>query len=252
MEQTLLRLASLLELLEICIIATLSIDIFCFKNPIYFSKIKYGNIIMSNTFRLCLITDQFKNEATILKVVLAALEGGIRTIQFRSTAKAAHKLKTAEKLKTFVDAYNGLFIVNSDIALVKQIDASGIHLKSNQCLVAARQELPDKIIGISTHTKEEVQEATKNKADYIFFSPIFKPLSKDLDFPLQGIESLKNTCLNTSLAVFALGGIMLENFLEVYQAGAYGAALSGDIFQSNNPRERALQWTEKITELYGR
>jgi thiamine-phosphate pyrophosphorylase len=91
---------------------------------------------------------------------------------------------------------------------------------------------PVKLIGLSTHSMDQVKEAEIVKPDYIGFGPIFKPGSKQDHDPVVGIEGLRAVRSLTALPIFAIGGITLENVGEVMQAGANGVALISAILDA--------------------
>ena len=118
------------------------------------------------------------------------------------------------------------FIVNDRCDLALAVDADGVHLGQGDLpLDLARKVLgPEKLIGISTHNPDQVQEAAAGKPDYLGFGPIFKPGSKQDHDPVVGLEGLRAMRRLTSLPVFAIGGIQIEQAGEVMRAGANGVA----------------------------
>ena len=91
---------------------------------------------------------------------------------------------------------------------------------------------PDKLIGISTHNPDQVREATVGKPDYLGFGPIFTPGSKQDHDPVVGLEGLRAIRSLTSLPVFAIGGIQIDQFGEVMRAGANGVAVISAILKA--------------------
>ena len=91
---------------------------------------------------------------------------------------------------------------------------------------------PDKLIGISTHNPDQVLAASAGKPDYLGFGPIFKPGSKQDHDPLVGIEGLRAIRSLTSLPIFAIGGITVENVGEVMRAGTNGIAVISAILKA--------------------
>ena len=82
--------------------------------------------------------------------------------------------------------------------------------------------------GWSCHTKEELDKAFQCGASYALLSPVFRPTSKPYDTrdPL-GIERF--IALAGDRPVLALGGINGERYRALRAAGAYGAAVLGDL-----------------------
>ena len=96
---------------------------------------------------------------------------------------------------------------------------------------------PDKLIGISTHNSDQVREATAGKPDYLGFGPIFTPGSKQDHDPVVGIEGLRSMRSLTSLPVFAIGGIQMEQVGAIMNAGADGVAVISAILKAADIRE---------------
>ena len=93
---------------------------------------------------------------------------------------------------------------------------------------------PDKLIGISTHNSDQVREATAGKPDYLGFGPIFKPSSKQDHDPVVGLEGLRAMRSLTSLPVFAIGGIQIDQVREIVHAGADGVAVISAILKAQD------------------
>ena len=72
--------------------------------------------------------------------------------------------------------------------------------------------------------------------EYIFFSPVFKSISKADYFPQQNIQFIKNQIqfINPNNLI-ALGGITRDNFQLALDAGFNGVALLGAIWKNKNP-----------------
>jgi thiamine-phosphate pyrophosphorylase len=114
------------------------------------------------------------------------------------------------------------------------VDADGVHLGQKDLpLDLARKVMgPDKLIGISTHNSDQVREATAGKPDYLGFGPIFKPGSKQDHDPVVGLEGLRAMRSLTSLPVFAIGGIQIDQVGEVMRARAQGVAVISAILKA--------------------
>lgn len=112
--------------------------------------------------------------------------------------------------------------LHQEITLAKELNATGVHLTSQQFdKIEYAKSLGLEVI-VSTHSQAEVLEAQKLGADAVTFSPIFKTPNKGEP---KGISQLKETIDNCEVNVFALGGITQEWQIEaVKEAGAYGFA----------------------------
>ncbi|MBI4649772.1 thiamine phosphate synthase, partial [Candidatus Desantisbacteria bacterium] len=159
-------------------------------------------------------------------------------------------LKLAKYIQGMTIGTNTLFIVNHRIDIMLAADADGIHLGWQSLPAETVRKLagPDKIIGISLHSPEEVRK-TNNNIDYIILSPIFCTPSKEkLLLPL-GISTLKEAVSITSIPIIALGGINESNLKPVFDSGASGAGFIRAVFQAKNIEEQIYK-LKKIIQKY--
>jgi thiamine-phosphate pyrophosphorylase len=174
-------------------------------------------------------------DRSLTDVLKEAATAGARLFQYRNKS-ASMKEAYAEALllrKVALDA-GVTFIVNDRCDLALAVDADGVHLGQEDLpLDLARNVMgPDKLIGISTHNLNQVREATAGKPDYLGFGPIFKPGSKQDHDPVVGLEGLRAMRGLTSLPVFAIGGIQIDQAGEVTRTGANGVAIISAILKA--------------------
>jgi thiamine-phosphate pyrophosphorylase len=171
----------------------------------------------------------------LVEVLTATAEAGAALFQYRNkTASMKDAYVEALALRQAAAKAGVLFIVNDRCDLALAVDADGVHLGQGDLpLDLARQVMgPDKLIGISTHNPDQVREATAGKPDYLGFGPIFKPGSKQDHDPVVGLEGLRAMRRLTSLPVFAIGGIQIDQAGEVLRAGANGVAVISAILKA--------------------
>ena len=176
----------------------------------------------------------------LVEVLTAAAEAGASLFQYRNkTASMKEAYVEALALRQAAANTGALFIVNDRCDLAVAVDADGVHLGQGDLpLDLARKVMgQDKLIGISTHNPDQVREATAGKPDYLGFGPIFKPGSKQDHDPVVGIEGLRSMRSLTSLPVFAIGGIQMEQVGAVMNAGADGVAVISAILKAADIRE---------------
>lgn len=172
---------------------------------------------------------------SLTDVLKEAAKAGARLFQYRNKS-ASMKEAFAEALvlrNVALDA-GVTFIVNDRCDLALAVNADGVHLGQEDLpLDLARKVMgPDKLIGISTHNPNQVREVTSWKPDYLGFGPIFKPGSKQDHDPVVGLEGLREMRKLTSLPVFAIGGIQIDQAGEVMRAGADGVAVISAILKA--------------------
>lgn len=156
-----------------------------------------------------------------------AYDGGVRFFQYRDKRSARRTIyETCLRLARFCAGRDSLFIVNDHADIAAAVDADGVHLGQDDLPIGpARRMLgPDRIIGISTHTREQARTAEAAGADYIGFGPIAETRTKDAG-EIRGTEGLLAVRRSVSIPVIAIGGITGENLGEVLMAGADGIAV---------------------------
>ena len=171
----------------------------------------------------------------LTEVLRSSTTGGANIFQFRNkTASMKEAYAEALPLRKLAAELGVLLIVNDRCDLALAVDADGVHLGQDDLPYAdARKVLgPEKIIGLSTHSAAQVREADRLKPDYIGFGPIFTPGSKQDHDPVVGLDGLRAIRPLTSLPIFAIGGITLDQTRAVMQAGADGVAVISAILKA--------------------
>jgi len=171
----------------------------------------------------------------LVDVLTTAAEAGASLFQYRNkTASMKDAYVEALALRQAAAKAGVLFIINDRCDLALAVDADGVHLGQGDLPLDLAKKVmgPDKLIGISTHNPDQVREATAGKPDYLGFGPIFKPGSKQGHDPVVGLEGLRAMRSLTSLPVFAIGGIQIDQAGEVTRAGANGVAIISAILKA--------------------
>ena len=155
------------------------------------------------------------------------VQGSSEHSQFNRMSMAREKLAPAMRLGLRV-------LLNGTMDQAKKLDFRGVHLK--EALLDENFERPrDMEIATSTHSLNSIQRSKAIGAAFCVFSPIFKPLSKNLA-PV-GVESLQSMVQQTEIDIIALGGITPERVGPCIQAGAKGVACISSVMRSKNPRQ---------------
>ena len=194
---------------------------------------------LSPKFDLYLVSDRRQTRSRdLLWVLERALDGGVKGIQLREKDLGGRELfDLAEKVKALcVDRQASLFI-NDRVDVALAVDADGIHSGGASIPIEAARVLvgTDKLIGVSTHSMREAEEAERSGADFLLFGPIyFTPSKADYGEP-QGLAPLKEVVEKISIPVYAIGGIKVGNIGDVKEAGVRGVALISAIMSSVDP-----------------
>jgi len=155
-----------------------------------------------------------------LATAKATLDGGADCIQLREKQLSDRELlDRARRLAALCRERDALFILNDRPDLAVMSNASGVHLGQGDVAVAdARRVLPSAmLIGVSTHTREQLTAAAAQAPDYIAVGPMFASTTKPQDF-VAGPAALATARAHTSLPLVAIGGIDADNAQEVLAA----------------------------------
>lgn len=181
-------------------------------------------------------------------LVEAALQGGVRLVQYRNKqATAPLRRAQAAELVRICHAYGAKLIVNDDIWLAIEIGADGAHVGRDDLpghdLATAREALgPKRLLGVSCYSDlERVDAATKAGADYIGVGSMF-PSSTKPGATLATLEVLREARRRFGGPVAAIGGITVKNAPPVIAAGADMLAVVSDLFDAMDIGRRAEEF----------
>jgi thiamine-phosphate pyrophosphorylase len=170
-----------------------------------------------------------------------AAAGGVDVFQLREKELSDRELiERARNVRVWTLKAGALFIVNDRPDVARLCEADGVHLGQDDLSVKdARRVLgPGPLIGVSTHTLDQVRRAVRDGADYIGVGPTFPSATKAFDhFP--GLAFVRAAAAETSLPAFALGGIGPATIGEVVAAGAARVAVSAAVAKADDPEQAA-------------
>lgn len=171
------------------------------------------------------------------------LEAGCRWVQLRlKGADDAEIYMVGKALRALCDQYEATLILDDAVRMVPVIGADGVHLgKQDMPVDEARKLLgPDKIIGGTANTFEEVERLARQGANYIGCGPFrFTTTKKNLS-PLLGLEGYAAILeqmrqQQIDLPLIAIGGITVEDVPDLVDLGVSGIAISGAILEAKKP-----------------
>jgi len=192
-------------------------------------------------FKLYLITDRTQTKGRdLLWLLEQALDAGAKAIQLREKDLAGRDLfLLAEKASKLCQNYGSSLFVNERVDIALAVNAAGVQLgKASVPIGLARQLFgAQKMIGVSTHSLDEALEAQQQGADFLLFGPVYFTPSKATYGAPQGVNKLKEIVEKISLPVYAIGGIKMENILDLRSIGVSGVALISAIMSSDAPKK---------------
>jgi thiamine-phosphate pyrophosphorylase len=181
-------------------------------------------------------------------VVPAAIAGGVDVVQLREKSASDDELVAAGRaLRELCDEHGALLIVNDSADVALACDADGVHVgQDDEGVESVRARVgPDVLIGISTHSVEQIEAAELSEADYLGVGPVYATATKPAVEPV-GIELVRHAAGNADKPWFAIGGIDSERAPEVVAAGAERIAVVRAIRDAGDPRAAAAALRESL------
>ncbi|WP_340104543.1 thiamine phosphate synthase [Rhodohalobacter sp. 8-1] len=204
---------------------------------------------------LYLVTDRDMLRGYALpELVKTAVENGVTTVQLREKdASTREFIQLAVDLKKVLDPLNIPLIINDRVDVALATDASGVHLGQNDMPVSIARNLlgPDKIIGLSVETREDLETVDALNPDYLGVSPIFSTPTKTDTINEWELDGLRLVSEKTDFPLVAIGGINAENAQNVMDHGADGLAVVSAICASEDPGQAAALLRKEIDLVMG-
>src|SRR3990167_5802657 len=181
-----------------------------------------------NNLSLILITDRNQCKHPFIDTISLALKGGIKTVQLREKGLPTHELYSfACELRKLTSDFKANFIINDRVDIALAVEADGVHLGWQSLPFGIVRKLLgfEKLIGVSTHNRQEALQAQDNGADYITFGPVFDTPSKAGLLKPVGVEEIQKLKNELDLPIVGVGGINGKNVESVLKGGADGIAV---------------------------
>ncbi len=180
----------------------------------------------------------------------AFVEGGARFLQVRAKALASGPFLT------LCDAVVGLgrrhgarIVVNDRVDLARLAGAAGVHVGQDDLPPSAARAIlghEAAMVGYSTHTVAQLEEARAEPASYIAVGPVFGTRTKDTPYEAVGLPLVAAAArLSGGRPVVAIGGITLETAPSVLAAGATTVAVIGDLLVGD-PVDRVREYCRRL------
>jgi thiamine-phosphate pyrophosphorylase len=172
----------------------------------------------------------------------------IKIIQLRiktgTVAEIRHQIRTARNL---CRRYGTQLVVNDYWRLAIEEECDFIHLGQTDLdgadLTAIRRAGIK--LGLSTHDDAELERSRACSPDYIALGPIYPTTLKQMPWPAQGLDRLREWKRRIgAVPLVAIGGLTPERAPGIFAAGADSAAVVTDILTSADPEARTRRWLE--------
>ena len=160
---------------------------------------------------------------------------GVDIVQLRE--KEMDKAEVREAAAPILDACRAAgipFIVNDFPDIAAKLGADDVHVGQADVPVPAARRTAGGIVGLSTHSRQQVIAAEPVAPDYIAVGPAYETPTKP-GRPSVGLELLSFAAEHAAVPWFAIGGIDLTNVAEVVSAGARRVVVVRAITEAADP-----------------
>jgi thiamine-phosphate pyrophosphorylase len=183
----------------------------------------------------------------------AALRGGVDVVQLRiKQGRDEELLAASERFARACERHGALFILNDRPDLVRSAGADGVHLGQDDMAVAQARALlgSELLVGLSTHSPEQVDAARVADVDYIGVGPVHETPTKP-GLPAVGLELVRHAAEHAAIPFFAIGGISLSNVAAVRAAGATRVAVVRALVDAADVEDVARRLRSSICSAQG-
>jgi thiamine-phosphate pyrophosphorylase len=183
----------------------------------------------------------------------ACLAGGARFLQLRAKqAPSGLFLHWCEEMAADARQHDALLVVNDrfDIAWLAGVPALHVGQDDLPAAVVRKALGPDAVIGLSTHTPEQIADAVQQPISYLAIGPVFGTATKATGYEAIGLDRVRAAVAAAAprrLPVVAIGGITLDHARSVIEAGASSVAVISDLLATGNPEQRVREYLHVLS-----
>jgi thiamine-phosphate pyrophosphorylase len=193
--------------------------------------------------RLYLVCDAKPDGSELPDLLRAAVAGGVDIVQLREKLLPDDELLAVAHASSALTRQLGtLLIVNDRPWVAEKAGADGVHVGQDDMPVAQVREVvgPEMLVGLSTHSPEQIDAVDANLVDYIGVGPIHETPTKP-GRPAVGLELIRYAAANATVPFFAIGGLDAGNLTEALDAGASRVCVLRAIAAAEDPERAARE-----------
>lgn len=200
--------------------------------------------------RLYLVTDA-SDKRDYAAFLAEVIEAGVGMVQLRDRALTDKELIAVARVFAQACRDNGaLFIVNDRVDIALLSGADGVHVGQDDAQPDDVRKITgaDFIIGLSTHTPDQIDAANKTSADYIGVGPIFETPTKP-GRPAVGLDLVRYAARAAQKPFFAIGGIDSSTAASVVDAGAQSISVLRAISTAADPAAATRELVDALVRV---
>jgi len=179
------------------------------------------------------------------------LAGGACMLQVRAKGHPLERVhELVERVLPAIRKYDIPLIINDHLDLAVRVPGAGLHLGQNDVdILEARRKLgPDRILGLSTHSLEQVEKAIAAAGILSYFTvgPIFSTVTKADYTPVGTGLVAQIAALDPAIPFYCIDGITRRNVDQVLAAGAKGIAAGSDPLLDHDTEAAVRFYVERL------
>jgi thiamine-phosphate pyrophosphorylase len=127
--------------------------------------------------------------------------------------------------------------------------AAGVHVGQDDVPPREARQLlgPQAIVGFSTHSVAQVEDALREPVSYIAVGPVFGTRSKATGCEAVGLDLVRAASQRAErIPIVAIGGITLDTATSILDAGATSVAVISDLLVTGDPRARTAAYLRAL------
>jgi thiamine-phosphate pyrophosphorylase len=153
-------------------------------------------------------------------------------------------LDLSEALVGIAKPFGAAVVVNDRADVARLAGAAGVHVGQGDLRPRDARTLlgSEALVGLSTHTLQQVDAALGEPISYLAVGPVFGTGTKDTGYAPVGLELVAAAASRAgALPLVAIGGIDLARAPDVIQAGAASVAVISDLL-TDDPSGRVRDY----------
>ena len=148
------------------------------------------------------------------------------------------------------NAAGATLIINDRADIAALSNAPGLHVGQTDLSPADARAVigPSAVLGLSTHTREQWEQALLEPISYVAIGPVFGSATKQTGYEAIGlgvVREMSKAAAASGLPAVAIGGITIENAASVIEAGAASVAVISDLLKGD-PEARCREFIQTL------
>ncbi|MDP1794755.1 MAG: thiamine phosphate synthase [Acidimicrobiales bacterium] len=195
-----------------------------------------GGALAGRRFYLCT-----PDRADLPQFVDACIKGGVDIVQYRDKQGDARSvLKRGALVRDVCRSHGVPFILNDRPDLAFELGADGVHVGQDDCPPSTARRIlgPNAIIGLSTHSQDDMIGSEREPVDYISVGPV-NPTPTKPGRPGTGLGYLRYAVDNAPVPYYVTGGVNPHSIGDLLGSGATRFVAVRWLTEADDPFEAA-------------